>query len=119
MATNYKSRIPNSDDLPERLLPKKKVREIVGVSDMTLSRWEEQVDEDGEPLFPRRIQIGPNRVAWRQSEILAWIKRREQITARELANSNGRDGGAEPAAIVDEGDQGVEPDIVGTPEASP
>lgn len=69
------------DDLPERLINKRALKRLVPVSDQTIGRWENETDEEGEPRFPRRIQLGRARVAWRLSEILNWISRREQITA--------------------------------------
>ena len=31
--------------------------------------------------FPRRVQIGPNRVAWIESEVVAWLN--ERIAERD------------------------------------
>jgi prophage regulatory protein len=55
-----------ADDLilrPER-------KRLVPLSDTTIWRMERR----GE--FPRRISISEKRVAWRRSEIEAWLKRR-------------------------------------------
>jgi predicted DNA-binding transcriptional regulator AlpA len=52
------------------------VLKLVGVSKMTLRRWEEA------DLFPKRYQIGPNIVAWRESEVLRWIASREPVATR-------------------------------------
>lgn len=43
---------------------------LLGVSRSTLFRWE----RDGH--FPRRIKLGPKRVAWRKSDIEDWIDAR-------------------------------------------
>ena len=67
--------LPSIDITPER---EQEVIDMVGASDMSLSRWEKEIDENGEPLFPLRLRIGRNRVAWRLSEILNWIKRRQE-----------------------------------------
>jgi predicted DNA-binding transcriptional regulator AlpA len=42
---------------------------------MTIWRWER------DQRFPARIRIGANRVAWRLSEVLAWIE--EKADARD------------------------------------
>ncbi len=62
-------------DLPDRLIDAKERRLLVPYSDMHVWRLE----RDGK--FPKRIKIGPNRVAWRLSEILAWID--EKADARD------------------------------------
>ena len=54
----------------ERLLRKPELREIVGLSDASIWRLE----KGGK--FPRRIQLGGNSVAWLETEILSWIKRK-------------------------------------------
>ena len=55
-------------ELPDRLIDAKERRRLVPFSDMHVWRLE----RDGR--FPKRIKIGPNRVAWQLSEILAWIE---------------------------------------------
>jgi prophage regulatory protein len=60
-----------ADDLilrPER-------KRLVLLSDATIWRMERR----GE--FPRRISISEKRVAWRRSEIEAWLKRRATMGA--------------------------------------
>lgn len=62
---------PNANDLsPHRLIGRKELLAIVPYSDVSIWRLE----RDG--LFPRRITIGPNRVAWRLVEVLTWIDER-------------------------------------------
>ena len=51
----------------DRLLRMRDVVQIVGVSDKTIYRLMK------EGLFPRSVRIGPNSVAWRKSDIIAWI----------------------------------------------
>ena len=58
-----------------RLIDAKERRLLIPYSDMHVWRLE----RDGK--FPKRIRIGPNRVAWRLSEILAWID--EKADARK------------------------------------
>lgn len=33
-------------------------------------------------LFPRPVHLGPRRVAWKQSDIVAWIESRPQVGRR-------------------------------------
>jgi prophage regulatory protein len=62
---------PPADDVaPHRLIGRKELLTLVPYSDVSIWRLE----RDG--LFPRRITIGPNRVAWRLGEVLAWIDER-------------------------------------------
>ena len=58
------SRPPFSD----RLIDAVERRALVPYSDMHIWRLERQ------GKFPRRIKIGPNRVAWLLSEVSAWIE---------------------------------------------
>ena len=62
-------------NLPDRLIDVKERRLLVPYSDMHIWRLER------EGKFPRRIRIGPNRVSWRLSEVLAWID--EKADARD------------------------------------
>ena len=49
----------------------------VGVSWATIRRWEDK------GLFPRRRRLGPNTVAWKESEIEEWCANR--VLADEVA----------------------------------
>lgn len=40
--------------------------------------------------FPRRIRIGPNRVAWRVIEIETWLRERPTVGSAELPENNDR-----------------------------
>jgi predicted DNA-binding transcriptional regulator AlpA len=62
----------------ERLLPRRELRTLVPVSDMTIWRWE----RDG--FFPRHLSIN-SRNYWRLSEVREWMDRQ---------GSAERDGGA-------------------------
>jgi prophage regulatory protein len=53
-----------------RLITKAELRAIVPYTPQHILRLEKR------GLFPRRIQVGPNRVAWLLSEIEAWVKAR-------------------------------------------
>ena len=54
----------------DRLVGAKERRRLVPYSDMHIWRLERA------GKFPRRIKLGPGRVAWRLSEILSWIDER-------------------------------------------
>jgi predicted DNA-binding transcriptional regulator AlpA len=60
---------------PEELLLHSDLKRLVPLSRTTMWRMERR----GE--FPRRISISDRRVAWRRSEIEAWLKRRAAIGA--------------------------------------
>ena len=47
----------------------------IGVSWMTILRWEKR------GLFPKRHRIGPNTVAWLESDIDNWCAQRADNTA--------------------------------------
>lgn len=57
----------------EKCLRMRAVTQIIGVSPVTIYRYM----RDGN--FPNQIKIGKRAVAWRASEIDAWIKSREQV----------------------------------------
>ena len=54
-----------------RFLRQPEVLKRIGVSWVTILRWEKQ------GLFPRRRKIGPRLVAWLGSEVDQWIADRE------------------------------------------
>ena len=59
------------------ILRKSEVRRRVGgVSGTTLWRWQR------EGKFPKHLQIGPNTVGWRESDIEAWIAERAAAAGR-------------------------------------
>ena len=59
-----------------RMLRQPEVLARIGVSWMTLRRWEDA------GIFPRRIKLGPNSVAWRESDIDAWcVSRKTKFVA--------------------------------------
>ena len=53
-----------------RILSKKQLRELVVYSPQHIDRLEKA------GKFPKRIQLGPNRVGWIESEIYDWLKQR-------------------------------------------
>jgi len=56
--------------LPNRILRKPEVLNMVGVSDATLWRWEKA------GRFPKRLELGGNSKGWLESEVRGWIASR-------------------------------------------
>ena len=54
----------------KRLLSRVQVRHLIPYSDSQIYRLEQQ------DRFPRRLRIGPNRVAWLEDEISNWLQQR-------------------------------------------
>jgi prophage regulatory protein len=65
----------------ERFLRIGDVVERVGLS--RVSVWRRERDGD----FPRRVKLGPNSVAWKESEIAAWMESRERTGPRAEAEA--------------------------------
>jgi len=51
----------------DRFIRLPEVLAITGLSEATLRRKEKA------GLFPQRIRLGPNAVAWRESDVSAWV----------------------------------------------
>ena len=58
-----------------RLLSKRQVKELVLYSPQHIARLE------AAGQFPKRVQLGQNRVGWVEAEVLEWL--RERIEARD------------------------------------
>ena len=58
-----------------RILSKKALKELVLYSPQHVARLEKA------GLFPKRVQLGRNRVGWVESEVLDWLELR--LTNRE------------------------------------
>ena len=90
--------MPDLNDLntavPDRLVSAKERRTIIPYSDMQVLRLEK--DEK----FPRRIRIGPNRVAWRLSELLAWIEEKPRGAKAKMIKSAQREGATEREVVA-------------------
>ena len=54
----------------KRILSKKQLRELVLYSSQHIARLEKA------GLFPKRVQLGPNRVGWIEDEVLDWLQQR-------------------------------------------
>ncbi len=61
-----------------RILSKRQLKELVLYSPQHIARLEAA----GE--FPKRVQLGRNRVGWVESEVLDWLE--ERIDGREKPN---------------------------------
>jgi prophage regulatory protein len=64
--------IPPQSDFPTvpRLITRRELRAIIPYTPQHILRLEKKGH------FPRRIKVGPNRVAWLQSEVEQWIAKR-------------------------------------------
>jgi prophage regulatory protein len=65
-------------DIVMRILSKRQVKELVLYSPQHTARLEKA------GLFPKRVQLGPNRVGWVESEVLEWLEQR--LAQREVLN---------------------------------
>ncbi len=65
----------------DRIIRKKELLKIVGLSDPTIWRME------GAGTFPKRIKLGGNSVGWNESEIIGWQeqKKAERVEHQTLA----------------------------------
>ena len=53
-----------------RILSKRQLKELVLYSPQHVARLEKA------GLFPKRVQLGPNRVGWVEAEVLVWLEER-------------------------------------------
>ena len=69
-------------DIVMRILSKRQLKEMVLYSPQHIARLEKA------GTFPKRVQIGPNRVGWVEDEVLDWLQqrldRREDLTDTPL-----------------------------------
>ena len=63
------------ENIVMRILSKRQVQELVLYSPQHIARLEKA------GLFPKRVQLGPNRVGWVESEVLEWLQ--EKIDQRD------------------------------------
>jgi prophage regulatory protein len=68
----------NLGEIEMRILSKRLLRQMVLYSPQHVARLEKA------GTFPKRIQLGPNRVGWVEDEVLNWLQerldRREDLT---------------------------------------
>ena len=72
----------------ERLLPWPQLALLIPYSRQHVGRLEAQ------GAFPRRLQIGPGRVAWRETEVLGWLDGRQRGALRPWPTRGPRPAGA-------------------------
>lgn len=65
-------------DIVMRLLSKRQLKEMVLYSPQHIARLEKA------GMFPKRVQIGPNRVGWVEAEVQDWLQSR--LDRREEPN---------------------------------
>jgi prophage regulatory protein len=58
----------NHGEIVMRILSKRQLKELVLYSPQHIARLEKA------GTFPKRLQLGPNRVGWVESEVLEWLK---------------------------------------------
>ncbi len=62
-------------DIVMRILSKRQLKELVLYSPQHIARLEKAGQ------FPKRVQLGPNRVGWVEDEVLDWLQ--ERLECRE------------------------------------
>jgi len=65
----------NHGEIEMRILSKRQLKELVLYSPQHVARLEKA------GTFPKRIQLGPNRVGWVEDEVLNWLQ--ERLDCRE------------------------------------
>jgi len=65
-------------DIVMRILSKRQLKELVLYSPQHVARLEKAGH------FPKRVQLGPNRVGWVEGEVLDWLQSR--LDGREMPN---------------------------------
>ena len=70
-----------SDSEPDRFVGKREALRLTGLSNSSLWR-RENLPADDPNRFPDRIYLSRNRVAWRLSEVVAWMERQAQLNRR-------------------------------------
>lgn len=60
-----------------RILSKRELKELVLYSPQHVARLEKA------GTFPKRVQLGPNRVGWVESEVLDWLNIRLELRGNQ------------------------------------
>ena len=63
-----------------RILSKRDLKELVLYSPQHIARLEKA------GKFPKRVQLGPNRVGWVESEVLDWIAERIELRGDQTSS---------------------------------
>lgn len=66
-----------------RIITKKELRELVPYTPQHIHRLEKA------GRFPKRLQLGPNRVGWRLTDIEDWINGRQPAVSTQPADDDG------------------------------
>lgn len=66
----------NHGEIAMRILSKRQVKELVLYSPQHIARLEKAGQ------FPKRVQLGVNRVGWVEAEVLDWLE--ERLARREV-----------------------------------
>jgi len=62
--------LSNFGDIVMRILSKRQLKELVLYSPQHVARLEKA------GKFPKRVQLGPNRVGWVEDEVMDWLQQR-------------------------------------------
>jgi prophage regulatory protein len=63
-----------------KLIPFQKVQELVGgISQPTIWRMRRN------GTFPQPVSISPNRIAWREADVVAWVEARTAAAPQSIA----------------------------------
>ena len=71
----------SSATVPGRLLPMRVVQELVGYSRPSLYRL------IASGLFPRPVKVGPKKIAFRESDIIAYLRSRPNAAIKTLMST--------------------------------
>ena len=63
-----------------RILSKRDLKELVLYSPQHVARLEKA------GKFPKRVQLGPNRVGWLESEVLDWLTERLELRGNRTSS---------------------------------
>ena len=63
-----------------RILSKRDLKELVLYSPQHIARLEKA------GKFPKRVQLGPNRVGWVESEVLDWLTERMSLRSDQTSS---------------------------------
>jgi len=63
-----------------RILSKRDLKELVLYSPQHVARLEKA------GKFPKRVQLGPNRVGWVESEVLNWLTERLELRGSQASS---------------------------------
>ena len=63
-----------------RILSKRDLKELVLYSPQHIARLEKA------GKFPKRVQLGPNRVGWVESEVLDWLTKRMSLRSDQTSS---------------------------------